>query len=152
MSNGRRISELIWIKYIRGTPSDIWIRLGIIAGLVVLTVLALTIEPFHNLFVILFRILDSDESNPEKLKYLLSATTQVLGAVFAIVFSITPIVVQRLTRYISQPERYVFHSGIIAYIAAFAVAIIIPLLSLGNPTATWSFVSLGVGSFFILSF
>jgi len=124
---------------------------GVIAVLVTLIILALAIPSVRNVLVALLKLLGAEDSNPDKLKYLLSATAQVLGAVFAIVFSITPIVVQQLTRYISRPLRFVFNSRIIIYIAGFAVAITIPLWGLGNPTAKWALLSLVVGTFFIIS-
>gem|GEM_PF-3833732 len=108
MSNGRRINRRLWIQ------------VGIIVSLIIAIVVTLN-----------FKNLSQWLSYPETLdnhnKYLLSATAQVLGAVFAIVFAITPIVVQQLSRYISKPFRHVFKKEILLYIAGFAVTIVIPL-------------------------
>lgn len=87
----------------------------------------------------------------DKHMYLLSATAQTLGAVFAIVFAITPLVVQQLSRYISKPLRYVFKPRMLAYIAGFALSITIPLWCLIKPSGLGSFISLVIGSSFIIS-
>lgn len=87
----------------------------------------------------------------DKHKYLLSATAQTLGAIFAIVFAITPIVVQQLSRYISKPLRYVFKPRMLAYIAGFAIAITTPLWCLIKPGGLGSFISLVLGSGFVFS-
>jgi hypothetical protein len=71
----------------------------------------------------------------DRIKYLLSATAQVLGALFALVFSITLIAVQFVTKYTHRTMRIVFNNWIIFYMVVFASSVVIPLVWLiGDPT------------------
>jgi len=84
-------------------------------------------------------------------KYLLSATAQVLGAVFALVFSITLIATQFVTKYTHRTVWIVFNKWILTYVGGFAAAVIFPLWWLVNPVGVGSFLSVGLGSLFVMS-
>ena len=84
-------------------------------------------------------------------KYLLSATAQVLGAVFALVFSISLIATQFVSKYTHRPAGVIFHKKIFIYMGGFAVAVVFPLWWIVTPIGIGSFLSLVLGSLFVLS-
>jgi len=84
-------------------------------------------------------------------KYLLSATAQVLGAVFALVFSISLIATQFVSKYTHRPAGVIFHKKIFIYMGGFAIAVVFPLWWIVTPIGIGSFLSLVLGSLFVLS-
>ncbi|MBN2378800.1 hypothetical protein JXM67_03240 [candidate division WOR-3 bacterium] len=86
-----------------------------------------------------------------RIKYLLSATAQVLGALFALVFSITLIAVQFVTKYTHRTMRIIFNNKIIFYMITFALSVAVPLLWLMSPTWGGGIMAIVVGVIIILS-
>jgi len=83
--------------------------------------------------------------------YLLSATAQVLGALFALVFSITLIAVQFVTKYTHETMKIIFNWRLIFYMGGFASSVILPLWWLLNPTELGTYISIVTGSLVVLS-
>lgn len=83
--------------------------------------------------------------------YLLSATAQVLGALFALVFTITLIAVQFVTKYTHRTMKIIFNWRLIFYMAGFACSVILPLWWLLNPTELGTYISIVTGSLVVLS-
>ncbi|MBA7656571.1 hypothetical protein ES703_64497 [subsurface metagenome] len=82
--------------------------------------------------------------------YLLSAEAQVLGALFALVFSITLIATQFVTKYTHRTMQIIFNKWVIGYMILFAGSIIVPLACLSNPSGLGSFISFVYGSVMII--
>jgi len=78
--------------------------------------------------------------------YLLSATAQVLGALFALVFSITLIAVQFVTKYTHRTMKIIFDWKLFFYMGGFACSVVLPLWWLLYPTEVGTYISLVVGS------
>ena len=131
MSNGRRFDK------------GFWIRTGVIAFLVIAIIVALNLRS-------LGQWLRTPETLSDQNKYLLSATAQVLAALFALVFSITLIATQFVTKYTHRTMQLIFNKWVIGYMIAFAAAIIIPLACLSNPTGLGAFISVAYGSVMII--
>lgn len=88
----------------------------------------------------------------DRIKYLLSATAQVLAALFALVFSITLIAVQFVTKYTHRTMRIIFNNWIIFYMVVFAGSVVIPLIwLLVNPKLGGAIMSLMVGGIVVIS-
>lgn len=79
-------------------------------------------------------------------QYLLSATAQVLAALFALIFSITLIAVQFVTKYTDRTIQAVFTNWIIVYMVFFAGSVIFPLWCFANPTGLGSMISVIIAS------
>jgi len=117
---------------------------GIIAFLVLAIIVALNLKS-------LGQWLRTSETLGDHNKYLLSATAQVLGALFALVFSITLIATQFVTKYTHRTMEIIFNKKVIAYMILFAGATVLPLGCLSNPTSLGAIISVIVGSIFVLS-
>lgn len=97
MSNGRRFDKTVWI------------RLAVIAVLVLAILIVLpTTRAWLNV----------KENLGDQNKYMLSAIAQVLAALLALVFSITLIATQFVTKYTHRTMRMVFNNRIIFYMVA----------------------------------
>ncbi len=116
-----------------------------IAGTIVLIVVSLI-----NKITGPLEWLKANVDNPRQL-YLLSATAQVLAALFALVFSITLLAVQFVTKYTHRTMRIVFTGRVIVYMGGFALAVVLPLWFISHPTGWGSLVSVIIGSLYVLS-
>lgn len=111
------------------------------------TIILLLINHFASLWEWpSIKIVADDRNN-----YLLSATAQVLAAVFALVFSITLIATQFVTRYTHRTVWIVFNKWILTYVVGFAAVVVFPLWWLIEPSGFGSFFSVLIGSIFIMS-
>ncbi|MEA3312636.1 MAG: hypothetical protein U9Q76_10510 [candidate division WOR-3 bacterium] len=128
MTNGRRIPAWLWI-----------------GGIAVIVIVGIFILPTT------WQWLRTPETPGDHNKYLLSATAQVLGALFALVFSITLIATQFVTKYTHRTMEIIFNKKVIAYMILFAGATVLPLGCLSNPTSLGAIISVIVGSIFVLS-
>lgn len=136
MSNGRRFS---WLGVV----------VGITIATPVIVVLLTAIYLLSDYYG--FSILSLDDFD-DRIKYFLSATAQVLGALFALVFSITLIAVQFVTKYTHRTMRVVFTKSINWYMLLFASSVVFPLAwLLINPSWGWAIISLIWGGIIILS-
>jgi hypothetical protein len=88
---------------------------------------------------------------PNKCFYLLSATAQVTGALFALVFSITFIAVQFSVKYTHRAIEIIFNWKLIIYMVGFACSVILPLWWLLNPTLVGTYISIVTGSIVVIS-
>ena len=82
---------------------------------------------------------------PQQSNYILSAIAQVLGALFALVFSMTLIAVQFVTKYTHRTMKIIFNRKMLIYMAGFASSIILPLLFLISPTKIGTTLSMVTG-------
>lgn len=88
----------------------------------------------------------------DRVKYLLSATAQVLAALFALVFSITLIAIQFVTKYTHRTMEVVFNNWIIFYMVIFASSVVVPLVWLiTHPTWGGAIMSLVIGIIVVIS-
>jgi hypothetical protein len=139
MTNGRRNQH----------PWELWVLFGIGIAVISLTLVIGLIylvgrpQPWWNW---LFTGGELDGS-----KYLLSATAQVLGALFALVFTITLIAVQFVTKYTHRTMKIIFNERLIFYMTGFACSVILPLWWLLNPTELGTYISIVTGSLVVLS-
>jgi hypothetical protein len=78
-------------------------------------------------FVILFFI--SPTTDPDNARYILSAISQGLAAIFALVFTITLVVAQMTRRYTAM-DKFIRRCGTILLMLVFGIGIITPLLVL----------------------
>ncbi len=131
MSNGRRFNKAFLIG------------IGVIAILMIAVVVFLT---RHSLWA----WLNTKAEFPDTHKYLLSATAQVLAALFALVFSITLIATQFVTKYTHRTMQIIFNKWVIGYMILFAASIIIPLAFLSKPNGLGSFISFAYGSVMVV--
>lgn len=99
----------------------------------------------------LWELLFGGYIDPQQSNYLLSATAQVLGALFALVFTITLIAVQFVTKYTHRTMKIIFNWRLIFYMAGFACSVILPLWWLLNPTELGTYISIVTGSLVVLS-
>lgn len=83
--------------------------------------------------------------------YLLSATAQVLGAIFALVFSISLVAGQTVVRYTHRALTIIFNKWIFIYAVIFAGVIVGILWCIQYPTDILTPLALGVGGLFVLS-
>jgi len=82
-------------------------------------------------------------------KYLLSAAAQVLGAVFALVFSITLVAGQSVAKYTHRTLTVIFNKWILGYMGAFGGAIIWILSCISYPTDARAVMTVTVGIIFV---
>ncbi|TKJ43029.1 hypothetical protein CEE36_05965 [candidate division TA06 bacterium B3_TA06] len=80
------------------------------------------------------------EVNDQRYHYLLSAAAQALAALFAIVFALAPLIIQRLSRYTAVPMRIIFNRRVLVYIVGFALAVAFPLWLLRSPASNGALV------------
>ena len=105
MNNGRRFDK------------GFWIRTGLIAFLAVIIFFVWLFKlwiPIGKAWDAVYQWLTvTDEVDVSRHKYLLSATAQVLGALFALVFSITILAAQFVTKYTQRMMKVIFHKWVI---------------------------------------
>ncbi len=82
-------------------------------------------------------------------KYLLSAAAQVLGAVFALLFSITLVAGQSVAKYTHRTLTVIFNKWILGYMGAFGGAIIWILSCISYPTDARAVMTVMVGIIFV---
>lgn len=133
------------MKWWRSLDEEIRIRLGFIVFLLILIVAALLTTKIRTSWCL------APEHPLGRYKYLLSATAQVLGAVFALVFSITLITTQFVTKYTHRTVGVIFKKWVIIYMFLFASTVILPLICLRSPNGLASYASTMLGSLFLLS-
>ncbi len=152
MSNGRKPSEWVWDKLSRAEKNIDWVKGFFWFGLITIGIILVTF--ITSLILKLaggVEILYIPQDQLTKHHYLLSATSQVLAAIFALVFSITLIVTQFVTKYTHRTIGIVFPKRVFFYILGFALAVIFPLWWLVVPFKIGSFISVVVASFFVFS-
>lgn len=125
-----------------------WIGIAIIAVTIGLIGLYYLRWP---MFEWLWKPLFDEYIDPQQSNYLFSATAQVLGALFALVFSITLIAVQFVTKYTHETMKIIFNWRLIFYMGGFACSVILPLWWLLNPTELGTYISIMTGSLVVLS-
>ncbi len=138
MSNGRRSP---WPTILS------WVAIATIVIIAIVVLVSIFSRPFGWFDWLLMKVDTQDARH----LYLLSATAQVLAALFALVFSITLIAVQFVTKYTHRTMRMVFNARILTYIGGFALAVILPLWFISHPSGFGSLLSLIVGSVYVLS-
>lgn len=84
-------------------------------------------------------------------KYLLSATAQVLGTIFALVFSIALVAGQTVARYTHRAINIIFDWLILLYAGTFALVTVWVLWCIQYPSNSLTRIALGTGALFILS-
>ena len=88
------------------------------------------------------------ETNLDARKYLLSATAQVLGAIFALMFSLSIVAGQTLVRYTHRALTVIYNRRLFIYALAFAGIVIGTLCCLCNPTDGLAIIMVGLGGIF----
>lgn len=151
MSNGR-CSPRIWSELGEFEQRLNWQRIlfwfGLVTGF-------FTVIIGVDLFILTkLRLFDGFVPSEDALtgyRYLLSATAQVLAALFALVFSITLIVTQLATKYTQRAVGIVFDKRINFYIGGFALAVIFPLMWIITPMWVGAIESVVIGALYVLS-
>lgn len=143
MNNGRRIPRWLVEKGRRLWEKLPWWGWGLI-GLGIAIVIILVLPSTWQW------LLRTPEAPGDQNKYLLSATAQVLGALFALVFSVTLIATQLVTKYTHRTIRIIFNWKVTLYMSLFAGSVILPLWCLSNPTGIGSLISVGFGSLMVI--
>ena len=107
-----RLSSM-WSRMKRGWKTYNWWVFCIVAAITV--------------FVTLFFI--APTTDPDNARYILSAISQGLAAILALVFTITLVVAQMTRRYIAM-DKIIFRPETIILMLVFGIGIIVPLLAL----------------------
>jgi|GEM_PF-2375399 len=152
MNNGRKPSQWLWAKLSEFEGKIDWVQVFFWFGLITIEIIIVTF--LASLIIKLFGVwewLYLSESQLTSHRYLLSATAQLLAAIFALVFSITLIGTQFVTKYTHRTMRIIFSRRIFFYIVGFALAVIFPLWWIVTPMGIGSFLSVVIASLFVLS-
>lgn len=141
MNNGRRIPWWGWII----------IAVVSVAAIGTFIVFRLWI-PVSQALIAAFQWLTTPvEVKDPRYLYLLSAAAQAQAAIFAIVFALAPLIIQRLSKYTDAPMRIIFNRWVLAYIFSFALAVALPLWLLRSPASNGALVATIVATLCALS-
>lgn len=133
-----------WVKFLNYVSI---VGVEVILTIIIIYFILLFSKKPDSLLIKLF--VDSDTGSLNK--YLLSATAQVLGAIFALVFSIALVAGQTVARYTHRAVNLIFDRSIFIYAGTFAFVTIGVLWCIQYPTNLLTRIALVIGALFILS-